>query len=169
MFVYSLRASTLKFFGIVLLSVAMLVVLIALVPTYGAETAAAPLPTAFTNGESIKYNGIKTNDDRIAFLKQFGWEVKAEPEEEQAVKLPNEFDKVLTRYNELQKRQGLDLEKYRRREVKRYTYIVTNYPLYEGTVYANLLVFRGKVIGGDICSAESDGFIHGFSGDTRLP
>ena len=42
-------------------------------------------------------------------------------------------------------------------------YTVTNYGNYNGTVLANLLVYRGRVIGGDICSADANGFIHGFS------
>ena len=44
----------------------------------------------------------------------------------------------------------------------RYTYKITNYGEGEDTVYANILVYRDKVIGGDICSANVDGFIHGF-------
>ena len=44
----------------------------------------------------------------------------------------------------------------------RYTYEVTNYEDYDGVVYANLIVYRGRVIGGDICSADVTGFIHGF-------
>ena len=44
----------------------------------------------------------------------------------------------------------------------RYTYEITNYPNYEGKVIANILVYRGKVVGGDICSADINGFIHGF-------
>ena len=39
---------------------------------------------------------------------------------------------------------------------------MTNYPDYEGTVYANVLVYRNRVIGGDICSADVSGFVHGF-------
>ena len=44
----------------------------------------------------------------------------------------------------------------------RYTYEVTNYPDAQGTVYANILIYRNKVIGGDVCSADVTGFIHGF-------
>ena len=36
------------------------------------------------------------------------------------------------------------------------------YPEYEGKVFANVLVYRGKVVGGDICSADVSGFVHGF-------
>jgi hypothetical protein len=39
---------------------------------------------------------------------------------------------------------------------------VTNYEGYDGKVYANVLVYRNKVVGGDICSADVEGFVHGF-------
>jgi len=32
----------------------------------------------------------------------------------------------------------------------------------KGIVQANLLVFEGRVIGGDVCSLEAGGFIHCF-------
>ena len=77
--------------------------------------------------------------------------------------IPADFDRVFVGYNQIQKEQGLDLSAYRRKEVTRYTYEVTNYPDYEGKVLANVLVYRGNVIGGDICSEAKDGFVHGFS------
>lgn len=51
-------------------------------------------------------------------------------------------------YNEIQRAQGLDLAKYKNKKVSRFTYKVTNYEGYEGEVYANLLVWRDKVVGG---------------------
>ena len=65
-------------------------------------------------------------------------------------------------YNNLQKMQGLDLSKYKRKNVTRYTYKIKNYDGYEGTVYANLLVYRNRIIGGDICSADVNGFVTTF-------
>ena len=44
----------------------------------------------------------------------------------------------------------------------RYTYEVTNYEGESGKVYANVIVYRNKVIGGDICSEATDGFVSGF-------
>ena len=67
----------------------------------------------------------------------------------------------------MQKEQGLSLAPYKGKEVTRYTYKVTNYEGYEGEVYINLLVYRSKIIGGDVCSADSSGFIHGFSKDVK--
>lgn len=166
MFIISLKASTLKLLGVITASVVALVVLLSMIPTY--EPTAASL--MYSDVGSYNYSQIKTNEDRVAFLKQFGWEVNTTPiEEEEEVTIPSEFDKVFIGYNELQKQQGLDLSKYKRKDVTRYTYEVTNYPDYEGKVYANILVYRGKVIGGDICSADVNGFVVSFDGKVKLP
>ncbi|MBR4014329.1 MAG: DUF4830 domain-containing protein, partial [Clostridia bacterium] len=45
---------------------------------------------------------------------------------------------------------------------QRYTYEITNYDGYDGVVYANILVYRNKVIAGDVCSADTKGFMHGL-------
>ena len=156
MFIYSLRASTLKFFAVVCVALVGLITMIAFIPAYGQDG-----ETVLTNAE-IDYTGVKTNEDRIAFLKQFGWEVDPDAKESAEVTIPAEFDKIFTGYNEIQKRQGLDLSEYRKKKVTRYTYEVTNYQGAEGVVYANILVYRNRVIGGDICSADVSGFIHGF-------
>jgi hypothetical protein len=98
----------------------------------------------------------------MKFLSQFGWTVNGSTAEVQEVTIPAEFDKVFASYNELQREQGLDLAKYKKKELTRYTFEVTNYEGYEGKVYANVLVYRNKVVGGDICSADVEGFVHGF-------
>ena len=159
MFVYSLRASTLKFFAVICVALTALITMIAFIPGYdGGE-----LGYITTGKESeISYDKIKTDADRARFLSQFGWEVGATPIESAEITIPDQFDKIFTGYNEIQKRQGLDLSKYKRKKVMRYTYEITNYEGEEGKVYANILVYRNKVIGGDICSARVDGFIHGF-------
>ena len=59
--------------------------------------------------------------------------------------------------------------KYKRKTVSRYTYKVDNYADYSGVVLADVIVYKNKVIGGDICSADVNGFIHGFSKDVTLP
>ncbi|MBQ1956840.1 MAG: DUF4830 domain-containing protein [Clostridia bacterium] len=158
MFIYSMRASTIKFCGVLCVALVALITLIAFVPAYGSE---APDASA---GQNVDYNyeKIKTNDDRIEFLSQFGWQVKPNAVAEEEVLIPEQFDKVFSGYNEIQRRQGLDLSKYKKKLVNRYTYEVTNYNGYEGTVYANILVYRNRVIGGDICSADISGFLHGF-------
>ena len=159
MFVCSLRAGTIRFFGIVLVALIGLVSLMAFVPEL--QPAAATGSEA-VESDSISYEKRRTNEDRIAFLEHFGWQVEATPKESTTVTVPREFDKVFAAYNELQRKQGLDLSAYAGKTVERYTYTVTNYEGYEGTVYANLLIWRGRVIGGDICAEDSAGFVHGF-------
>jgi len=161
MFIYSVRASTLKFFAAMLTGVVALVMLIILIPTVETPDA-EPVAAETADGRRIKYDGVRSNDDRVAFLAQFGWTVEPEPCEQQEVTIPDEFDAVFTGYNEIQKRQGLDLSRYAKCDMTRYTYVVTNYPDYGGTVYANMLIYKNTVVAGDISSADVNGFVHGF-------
>lgn len=155
MFVYSVRASALRFFSVIAVSVIALLALIVFVPTY--------VPTSLLVGEGkIVYDNISTPESRRAFLAGFGWEIDETCAEEAEVVIPARFDTVYEDYNTIQRLQGLDLERYRGKHVMRYTYPVKNYPEYDGTVYATLLVYKDRVIGGDICSASVDGFVHGW-------
>ncbi len=104
-----------------------------------------------------------TAEQRIAFLKECGWEVDPAPVESREVQIPGLLDDVLQNYNEVQKNQGYDLELYAGKLLVRYTYQVLNYPGGEQrTVLANVLVYNGNIVGGDICCNALDGFMHGF-------
>lgn len=170
MFIYSFKASSIKFFGVICVALAALITLIAFVPAYAGGESSKPsggvavdAPEAESGVTvSIRYDKVKSADDAAKFLSQFGWVVDAGSAETREVTIPREFDKVFAGYNELQKSQGLDLSKYKKKTVTRYTFVITDYEGYEGTVYANVLVYRNRVIGGDICSADVNGFIHGF-------
>ena len=159
MFVYTVRANSLKFFSILGAAMILLISLIVFIPDYTPVTTSA---IAASNAK-IKFEKVKTNEDRVSFLTQYGWEVAPDPTDEVKITIPSDFDKVMNSYNELQKQQGLDLSKYRGKEVVRYTYKVNNYPNYDGTVYANVIIYKSRVIGGDICSSDVTGFIGTFS------
>lgn len=159
MFIYSIKSSTLKFFGIVGVAVITLMALIFLIPTYSEATT----KEIISLNENISFENVKSSKDCVNFLSQYGWQVDDILVEECEITIPKEFDKVLTTYNEIQKQQGLDLTKYQKKTAIRYTFKVTNYPNYEGTVYANVITYRNRVIAGDICSADSRGFIHTLS------
>lgn len=153
MFIYSVRASTIRFAGLLLLSAVLLVGVL----TYTGENTVA--------AASYQYSKVKTDGDRVGFLKQFGWTTEGQvPVEQERFTIPGQFDRVMLGYNEIQKSQGLDLARYQNKKVTRYTYEITNYEGYEGKVYANILIYRDKVIAGDICSADpmGGGFVHGF-------
>ena len=138
MFICSVRAGTLKFFGAVLLALALFLTVLVLAEP-GAVGAVGATPDAL---EVVNYSGIRT--DEVTFL------------------LPEEFDRVLAGYNEIQKAQGLDLGRYKTKRVTRYTYEIANYEGYEGKVYANLIMYKNKIVAADITSADPYGFVHGL-------
>ena len=111
---------------------------------------------------SVSPKGIKTNEDRVAYLESYGWTVSPEAVSVEELLIPEEFDDTYTQYLELQSVQGFDLTQYRGKRVKRYTYEITNYPTGETGIQAGLLIYKNTVIGGDVLSPELGGFIHGL-------
>lgn len=105
---------------------------------------------------------VSANDTRVQFLKSFGWELTPSPKESNQVRIPTETSEVFTRYNNLQKSQGYDLDQYAGKRVMRYVYEITNFPNATGPVYATLLVHKDKIIGGDITDMSAGGHIGGF-------
>ncbi len=114
----------------------------------------------------VSPKGIKTNEDRIAYLGEYGWQVKEEPLATQELIVPKEFDESYTDYLALQAKQGFDLEKHAGKRLKRYTYEITNYPTGESGVQVNLLIYKNTVVGGEVLSARLDGFLHGLTPPT---
>lgn len=155
MFVYSVKTSKAKIAALVLAIVAIIIA-IAMIMTGEKEPAA--------NDSAVNYKA-ENSAERAAFLSQFGWKISEDPVEISEVIIPEDFDAGYTEYAAMNKAQGLDLEPYKGVRAKRWTYDVMNYPGLEeltGTVQANLLIYDGRVIGGDVCSLELGGFIHGF-------
>lgn len=125
------------------------------VATLGAQTETVS-GSAEEQTEDVVSTLALTNDERIAYLEACGWQVDADSCVIQEVIIPSDFDETYQTYADLQSRQGFDLEKYKGKRVKQVTYAVTNYPEGEEVV-AELLVYRGHVIAGDISSMKTDG------------
>ena len=106
-----------------------------------------------------------TNDGRVKFLSDFGWDVTVSPAESGQVKIPESASDVFSRYNALQKSQGYDLSQYAGKTVMRYVYKINNYPGATDPVYATLLVYKDQIIGGDVTDTSAKGVIRGF----RMP
>ena len=105
---------------------------------------------------------MSSNDDRVKFLTDLGWEVTTSPVESSQVRIPQEASEVFDRYNALQKSQGYDLSAYAGKNVMRYVYKVENYPDAVEPVYATLLVYKNQIIGGDITDTAAKGMIQGL-------
>lgn len=164
MFVVSFKSSKVKLIALAAAGIALIAALVF------AGTSKLTRQTVASGG--IDYSGAD-NESRVRFISGFGWDIDTEPLEVREVLIPNEFDEVYSKYNEIQKAQKLDLEKYKGARVKRWTYAVNNYDgmgdKAKGTIRINLLVYDGRIIGGDVCSVELDGFMHGFEKPAASP
>jgi hypothetical protein len=98
--------------------------------------------------------GIKNNEARVAWLKELGWQVEDSPALIEELLIPDTFDESYTDYLALQSGQGFDLAQYCGKRVKRYTYTVLNYEGFDGGMQAALLVYRNKIIGGQLQAAD---------------
>ncbi len=116
--------------------------------------------------EPEKFPG-ETESERISFLESFGYTLDPEPLDCRTVTIPKEFNDIYSKYNDMQKAQGFDLKPYRGKECTQYIYLIENYPGEEREIHATLLVREGIIIGGDVCCAEVDGFMHGFALDSE--
>ena len=150
MFIYSVRAGTLKLFALILAVVAVLLTVTAL----DNNTAVY----ASVGDRTINYGGMKTEDDRVAFIESFGLKINRDSVKSEVFSIPDELGRILLGYNELQKTQGLDVSKYTGKRVTRYCYEVTNYD-YDGAVFVNLIIYRNRIIACDISSGDPDGFV----------
>ena len=75
------------------------------------------------------------------------------------ITVPYEFGEVYSSYNSIQKEQGFDLTEYKGKTLTRYTANVKNYPDFDDDVYVEVLVYDKLIVGADIYSVSSNGFI----------
>ena len=117
------------------------------------------------DAEAPEETVLRDNEDRIAYLKELGWEVNEEPVESMDLQLPEELTGSYAAYNELQLAQGFDLRDYLGKGVSRWTYQVRNYPDRPEDVQLNLYLCEGRPIAGDIIAGGEGG----FQGTLRYP
>lgn len=138
--------------GTITLLCCCLVVIAALALTAGRRAVAA----------SAEVSNIRSNDDRVAYLTGLGWQVAPQPIGSEELQIPASFDESYADYLALQSGQGFDLTRYCGKRIRRYTYEITNYPSGETPVQAALLVYKNRIIGGQIQAADGS-FIHGLT------
>lgn len=114
----------------------------------------------------VTYQG-GTEGERLSFLESFGYTLAKDPLDVRTVTVPKEFSDIYEEYNRMQKAQDFDLAPYKGKECKQYVYLITNYPGVKSEVHATMLVYQNIIIGGDVSSAELEGFMHGFSMDSE--
>ena len=93
----------------------MLVALAFVLPGCNARQEDAPIPAA-------------TEEQRLAYLTSLGWTVDSTPVETLDLQLPRQLDGDWAAYARLQEEQGLPFLPCAGKQVRRYTYRVSNYP-----------------------------------------
>lgn len=107
--------------------------------------------------------GSVSKEQAEEFIEKLGWEIQKGSVVSEEITLPEKFDEVYERYNAIQLKQGYDLTKYKGAKAVKYTFKITNYKDYKN-VEAHLLTWGGRIIGGDLCSTELNGFMTGLDG-----
>lgn len=112
----------------------------------------------FSGLATIRRNGADRGD-RIKFLRNLGCYVNAESETKKRITIPREFSAVYNNYNEIQKSAGYDLSLYKGAECQLFSYDVNELSDIKDPKYfkANIIVYKGRIIGGDISSVQIDG------------
>lgn len=154
MFVFTAKFDKRKAIAIVL---ALAVLLCAIILIVGAVSRGGS-----SKSEKVSSYNLKTNEDRIAFLNELGWEVEQTPLETQEIVIPRQFTGVYEDYVKLQNEQGFTLEKYGGMKAVRYTYRILNYPGDSNSVVADMIIYGTTLIAGDIQSTALDGFMIGL-------
>ena len=81
------------------------------------------------------------NSQRVAFITQNKLRCENEPFEVVDVIIPSEFNSLYQSFEAIQKAQGLSLENYKGKRVKRYSYKILN-----SRDFAELFVFENRII-----------------------
>lgn len=155
MFVFSFKASSVKILCALCLCIAAGAFVISLMPEAGY---AVNVNKTEVSSELDKIN-VKSKDGRSDYLEALGFGVDNKNESKVSTTVPETFDAATEQYNNMQKMQGFDLEKYKGKKVDSYTYGVTSFP--DGTKIGDrkylvtLIVHNGKVIAADMCCEET--------------
>lgn len=112
--------------------------------------------TAYCDSIGKYYTELNEEFSFSDFFRQFDIEIVERPVNKTEITIPSEFNTVYEKYNILQKNQGFDLAKYKGKKAIRYTFDVINDKA-EYEVKANVIVFEGKIIAGDLCTYAFDG------------
>lgn len=156
MFVLSFKASSVKVIGIICLCLIAAVMLISFLPQTGAYLNVNKLDISKTLSDI----NVKKEQGRLDYFSALGYSVDKENSVQTSEKIPEVFDSVTEKYNELQRVQGFDLKRLGGKNVTGYTYNVSALPDgsdVSGLGYlATLIVYKNKVVAADLCCPERD-------------
>ncbi len=116
--------------------------------------------------KSVSASGVKEINDKediLSYVTSLGYSADGDVWESREVVIPRVFDKVYTEYNDMQKECGFDLSKYKGKTVSLHTLGIRDYDENnKDGVLCDVLVYKKKIIGGAVYTADVDGFMHGL-------
>ena len=134
-------------FGLILLLTGVVVILVTFVGNHSAK------PTSKSTIVSCK-----TAEERVSYINSLGYKTDSNEESKEII-IPEKFNDVYNKYNDIQKQQNFDLTAYKGKTAVMYTYHITNYGDSD-SVIANLIVLNGELVGADLCDTSADdGFL----------
>ena len=145
MLTFKLKPKTI--FGLILLLTGVIVILVTFVGNHPAKPASKSTVVS-----------CKTAEERVNYINSFGYKTDSNEESKEII-IPQKFNEVYNKYNEIQKQQNFDLTAYKGKTAVMYTYHITNYGDNDNVI-ANLIVLDGELIGADLCDTSADdGFL----------
>lgn len=134
-----------------LVAVVVLVMTLVLLPAAGQAVPAM--------GGQPKAPRCSTNEERVAWLTELGWQVEAQPTSSLSVVIPEKFDELYAQYAVLQRQSGFHLEKQKGKTAQKFTYQVLNYGDGTEAAMVSILQCGDKIIAADLSSARLGGFL----------
>ena len=109
---------------------------------------------------SVTANGatLSTNDQRVRYIRTLGITLRDDNFIQKQITIPQEFSNVYNNYNALQREAGFDLKNYRGKSAFVYTYNI------DDETVVNLIIYKDKLIGGDVSSLKFDGKMTALKG-----
>lgn len=100
-----------------------------------------------------------THKKRYDFLSNLNCEIFDEEAKEKEIVIPLQFGNVYNAYNALQGKAGYDLSLYKGEKCTLYSYRIKKFKMFKDDDFANanLIVYNGRIIGGDFSSAKING------------
>ena len=145
MFVLKLKLKNPKVVIITALSVLTAIIFITVFLTNADFT---PQKNSATSDEIEEYSlRAETASQRTEFFEQLGIKAEMDTEVSDSVQIPCVFNDTYNKYNEIQRKIGLDLQPYKGKNAERFTYRIS-----DSENYAVILVYKGNVIAGHITS-----------------
>lgn len=94
---------------------------------------------------------LSTNEKRVQYINTLGIKLANDDFTQKQVIIPQTFNNVYEKYNNLQLKAGFNLKNYRGKQVTIFTYNI------DSQTVVNLMIYKNKLIGGDISSLKIDG------------